>query len=59
MEKRSPLNIGRSRERNTRKQARHTENVAYRASLHREKDSADFVKKDLVQRNIDAISKRG
>jgi len=51
--KRSPLNIGRSTERNKRKQQRHAENVALRADLHRQK-----IRDSSVQRHIDEIGKR-
>lgn len=51
--KRSPLNIGRSTERNRRKQQRHAENVALRADLHRQK-----IRDRSVQRHIDEIGKR-
>jgi hypothetical protein len=50
---RSPLNIGRSSERNKRKQQRHAENVALRASLHQQR-----VRDSKVQGYIDDISKR-
>jgi hypothetical protein len=50
---RSPLNVGRSTERNKRKQVRHAENVALRADLHRQK-----VRDSKVQTHIDEISKR-
>jgi hypothetical protein len=50
---RSPLNIGRSSERNKRKQMRHAENVALRASLHQQR-----VRDSKVQGYIDDISKR-
>lgn len=52
--KRSPLNIGRSTERNKRKQQRHAENVALRASLHQQK-----IRDSKMQSHIDEISKRG
>lgn len=57
--KRSPLNIGRTKARNARKQERHRENVAYRASLHAQK-AADpgGVKAAVIQGQIDAISQR-
>lgn len=55
MEKRSPLNKGRSLARNRRKQARHAENVAYRASLHQQKARGDAA---AIQNQIDQISKR-
>lgn len=51
--KRSPLNIGRSTERNKRKQQRHAENVALRADLHRQK-----IRDSSVQRHIEEIGKR-
>jgi hypothetical protein len=51
--KRSPLNIGRSTERNKRKQQRHAENVAQRADLHRQK-----IRDSKMQSHIDEISKR-
>ena len=51
---RSPLNVGRSTERNRRKQQRHAENVAQRADLHRQK-----IRNSSVQRHIDEMSKRG
>ena len=50
---RSPLNIGRSTDRNRRKQQRHAENVSQRADLHRQK-----VRDSGVQRHIDEMSKR-
>ena len=50
---RSPLNIGRSTERNKRKQLRHAENVALRADLHRQK-----IRDSKMQSHIDEISKR-
>lgn len=50
---RSPLNVGRSTERNKRKQLRHTENVALRADLHRQK-----IRDSKVQTHIDEMSKR-
>ena len=50
---RSPLNIGRSTERNKRKQLRHAENVALRADLHRQK-----IRDSKMQGHIDEISKR-
>lgn len=51
--KRSPLNIGRSTERNKRKQQRHADNVAQRADLHRQK-----IRDSGVQKHIDMMSKR-
>lgn len=59
MTTRSPLNIGRTIERNRRKQARSRENVEYRAGLHRQKSSADAVRKVQIQGDIDQISLRG
>lgn len=50
---RSPLNVGRSLERNQRKQRRHAENVALRASLHQQK-----LRDPMTQRHIDEIGKR-
>ena len=50
---RSPLNIGRTTERNRRKQQRHTENVAQRADLHRQK-----IRDSKMQSHIDEMSKR-
>lgn len=50
---RSPLNIGRSTERNKRKQQRHADNVAQRADLHRQK-----IRDSGVQKHIDEMSKR-
>ena len=50
---RSPLNVGRSTERNKRKQQRHAENVALRSSLHQQK-----LRDSTVQRHIDEMSKR-
>jgi len=57
MEKRSPLNIGRSLARNRRKQARSAENVEYRASLHRQKVSSPS-KANEIQMQLDEIRKR-
>lgn len=59
MTTRSPLNIGRTIERNRRKQARSKENAEYRASLHRQKSLADSVRKAQIQGDIDQISLRG
>lgn len=50
---RSPLNVGRTTERNKRKQLRHAENVALRADLHRQK-----IRDSKVQTHIDEMSKR-
>ena len=55
--KRSPLNVGRSSERNKRKQARSEENRAYRASLHQQKVSARG-DANTIQGQIDQISLR-
>lgn len=55
---RSPLNIGRSLERNKRKQARTAENREYRASLHQQKVSARG-DANTIQGQIDQISLRG
>lgn len=55
--KKSPLNKGRSLERNRRKQARGKENREYRAGLHREKASGRD--RAEVQGRIDQISRRG
>jgi len=56
--KRSPLNIGRSLERNKRKQARTAENRAYRASLHQQKCNGRG-NEHVIQGQIDQISLRG
>lgn len=56
MDKRSPLNTGRTLARNRRKQARHVENVAYRSALHMEKVRASDP--NATQKKIDEISKR-
>lgn len=58
MTQRSPLNIGRTIDRNRRKQSRSRENSEYRASLHRQKSSADSVRKAQIQGDIDQISLR-
>jgi hypothetical protein len=59
MEKRSPLNTGRTLARNRRKQLRTKENREYRASLHAQKANANSQNADTIQRQIDQISKRG
>lgn len=55
--KRSPLNVGRSPERNKRKQARSAENRDYRASLHQQKVSARG-DANIIQGQIDQMSLR-
>lgn len=56
---RSPLNIGRSTERNKRRQARSLENLNYRRSLNSEKANARSMgDADVVQRKIDEIRNR-
>lgn len=56
---RSPLNIGRSLERNVRKQARTAENNKYRADLHRQKVNARNPEDaNRIQGQINEISKR-
>lgn len=55
---RSPLNVGRSTARNKRKSLRSKENAEYRAQLQRQKDNSDAVKKDMIQSQINEISKR-
>lgn len=58
--KRSPLNIGRSPERNRRKQDRSEENRKYRASLHSSKaNGRSMEEKNTIQNQIGEISKRG
>lgn len=59
MSKQSPLNIGRTTERNRRRQDRHKANVVLRASLHAQKASARNAEDaDRIQRAISAISKQ-
>lgn len=58
MDKRSPLNTGRTLARNRRKQARTKENREYRAGLHAQKSTANAHNADTIQRQIDEISKR-
>lgn len=59
MEKRSPLNKGRSLARNRRKQERHKDNITYRSGLHVQKASAGSSEKaNEIQKQIDEISKR-
>lgn len=59
MEKRSPLNTGRSLARNRRKQARSAENNRYRAGLHSQKAVAgNSDKANEIQKQIDQISRR-
>lgn len=54
---RSPLNVGRTPERNKRKQVRSEENRAYRASLHQQKVNARG-DANTIQGQIDQMSKR-
>lgn len=54
---RSPLNVGRSTERNRRKQARTDENRAYRADLHRSKVNSRS-DANTIQIQIDQIKER-
>jgi hypothetical protein len=56
---RSPLNVGRSLERNKRKQIRSRENVEYRRSLHQQKETRGNPNdRNTVQDQINEISKR-
>ena len=57
---RSPLNIGRSTARNTRKQARVAENNKYRADLNKQKANARSMDEaNKIQGQIDQIRQRG